>query len=580
MTDISVLQLQESERDDCTRKNEFIACSKGEWIAILNKDKFSEQELLDRIREKDALVQGDIVAVCAGCSSDVMLLELKDLLGLFTLPIEALVFRRELLRESGGYNGKLQALTDYELLCRMTEINGNCLLLFDRDDEETRGTGETGCAFTWAYMIRRYLHVLHTYGITEQVLVQLYDTARQWGILFDLQENLNEMLKSGETYESVAAVNAPYVIFRGDDTCHGVLRDFADSLAESFWNRGQAAILAEPGKTDYDRLMQYPCKGLIGFQSAAFGIPYFRDLKGMKMQFWLDNPIFYKEQISTLPPDCYLLCQDGNYVEFIQKHYHREHVLHFPPGGHEQNLQEEEERIYDIIFIGGYTAEDTMPPEDFEKAYYEHMLRHPEQTFSQGLEQTLTACGIPLDAQGIEDLFPAMKLICQRIVNHFRKEVIETILQAGYRIHVYGDSWDAYESPYTERLIRHPEVTVEESLQEWRKAKIGLNIMSWHKAGMTERIANIMLAGAVCLSDETVYLKDNLKEEEEIVLYRLDKLERLPGQISKLLADEQYRKSIAQKGYEKARKEFSWDARAGQLMEMMTAVLRNESFSQ
>jgi hypothetical protein len=30
--------------------------------------------------------------------------------------------------------------------------------------------------------------------------------------------------------------------------------------------------------------------------------------------------------------------------------------------------------------------------------------------------------------------------------------------------------------------------------------------MTWHKAGMTERIANICLSGAVCLSERTEYL--------------------------------------------------------------------------
>ena len=44
--------------------------------------------------------------------------------------------------------------------------------------------------------------------------------------------------------------------------------------------------------------------------------------------------------------------------------------------------------------------------------------------------------------------------------------------------------------------------------------KVGLNIMTWHKYGMTERIANICLSGAVCLTDSSEYLRNNFNNNE------------------------------------------------------------------
>jgi spore maturation protein CgeB len=92
--------------------------------------------------------------------------------------------------------------------------------------------------------------------------------------------------------------------------------------------------------------------------------------------------------------------------------------------------------------------------------------------------------------------------------------------------------------------------------------------MSWHKAGMTERIANIMLSGAVCISDETTYLRDNFIEDEEIVLFKLDKLEELPGKINRLLEDDALRKQISKNAYEKAKREHTWEKRAQELLEL------------
>ena len=110
---------------------------------------------------------------------------------------------------------------------------------------------------------------------------------------------------------------------------------------------------------------------------------------------------------------------------------------------------------------------------------------------------------------------------------------------------------------------------MEESLKIFSKAKIGLNIMTWHKAGMTERIANVMMSGAVCVSDETVYLRKHFEEDEEIVLFELDKLDELPLKLKKILSDEDYRKEVAKKAYQKAIKEHTWERRARELLSLL-----------
>ena len=75
--------------------------------------------------------------------------------------------------------------------------------------------------------------------------------------------------------------------------------------------------------------------------------------------------------------------------------------------------------------------------------------------------------------------------------------VLETLLEAGLEIHVYSESWQ--HSPFAafSNLICHPELQITESLQVMQQFRISLNIMSWHKDGLTERILNTMLCQSV-----------------------------------------------------------------------------------
>lgn len=560
MAEIAFLELDAAEMDHSSLKNQFILQEKSEYLAISNYNRISQKRMLDKITQEDLLQNGDILVFCSGASRDVVELSMRDVLRYYPLEIIGVVFRKSILYKAGKYNEKLGSLTDFELICRLTEFADRCLYVFD-DIEELPLTISEADLFSYAYLLRRYLQKMHSWQMTETVLTGMYQLAQEAGMQSVFQRNLSEMLSDTGVYEQVAWNTAPYAIFRGNGTCYGVLRDFADSLAAGLREIGQSVLILEPGQIDYDYLEHSICKGFVGFQTEAFGIDFFRKLSGYKIQFWFDNPVFYMHKFATIPDDCYIMCQDTNYVSFIKERYHMKNVFHMPPGGHVQEWNPSAVRPYDIIFIGGYATENNESLAGFEREYYDYMLKNPNKTFSEGLSD-LT------NDENIAELLTDLKPVCQSIVDHFRKEVIDIILQAGYELHVYGKTWDAYHSLWEERLIRHPEVTVEESLREWQKAKIGLNVMSWHKAGMTERVANIMLAGAVCLSDETDYLKQSFSDGEQMVCYNLERLEELPAKIAALLKDDNW-KQIAEGGYEAALEKHTWKRRAIQLTQFV-----------
>lgn len=92
--------------------------------------------------------------------------------------------------------------------------------------------------------------------------------------------------------------------------------------------------------------------------------------------------------------------------------------------------------------------------------------------------------------------------------------------------------------------------------------------MSWHKAGFTERMASIMLAGAVLVTDDTTFLRGNY-DTEDMLVFNLAGIKKLPEKILCILQDESKRNKIAERGRRKTMNEHTWAKRAEQFEKLM-----------
>ena len=495
--------------------------------------------------------------------------------------LQGVAFPVRWLRDCGGINAQLGAGALLEFCVRLLQAAGNGLLVpaetvITQTGPNLSDTPDTlpaeEAAFTYAYMMRHHLHTLHQRGITDAVFGELCAYLQEKGLFELFRQYMDYFMSNESAYERIAGYAAPFVILRGDDTCGGVLQQFADDLAEALAAQDQAVLEIGAGDTDYDALQGMVCKGVIGFQAAALEIDFFRKLHGPKFQFWFDNPLRFTGVLRNLPEDHYVLCQDADHAALIRRYYHTPNAIQFPPGGMEVPevvvAYEATDRPYDVIFMGRYFDDAVDELSAGQKQFYDYMLSHPSFTFEQGLLEVEQALRTDSDDAFIARM-AELKPACRAVIGYFRNRVLSALLDAGIEIQVYGDSWNQLKErdpSYADRLIIHPEVSMKESMAEFRKGKIGLNIMSWYKAGMTERVANIMLSGAVCLSDETDYLRAHAVDGEEVVLYSLEALERLPQEVLSLLQDDDRRERVARRGYEKALAEFSWSARARQLI--------------
>lgn len=603
---LDFLELGREQMEDAFLKNDFIGRTTASYFAMIDKTVTDGPQVKEILEETELLSEYQAVlfgeSIGEGGSMDVVTVMRHP-----QMRIYALVVKKSLLEWTGSFHETLQEFNMYEFLCRVAaetpvygipcaedaaEESGNDISGgSDRTyvgDEAGGGSGQTdgdsdavrekytSVARTFAYIARLHMVRLQAEGMLDKVLSWLIDYMVELDCSQEFSEVMGVMLDSFAEFEKLARNTAPYLIFVGDETCYSVPKRFAAALSDELVNLGQAVITTDgrhgEWHTGEDSNIAIPpiLKGVVGWQMKILEIDIFRRMACPKYQFWFDNPIYFNEMFYDLPKEYYILFQDADYADYIKRYYGTENAIQFPPAGEDAGYAGNQDRPYDVVFIGSYRNQwDVDEFIDEEREFYEYMKCHPDVNFEEGYRQYLadhTHIGESCDSDDIRNGLERVKNACRAVTSFYRDAVIETLIAAGIKVHVYGDTWQNFHSEYESNLIRHPEVSVEESLEVFGHAKIGLNIMTWHKAGMTERIANIMLSGAVCLSDESGYLREHYTDGEEMVLFRLSELSTLPRKVLGLLQDEDLRRRMAEKAYERARKEHTWRKRAEEFL--------------
>lgn len=329
-------------------------------------------------------------------------------------------------------------------------------------------------------------------------------------------------------------------------------------------------------------------KAILAMQTKIFSVMWpdketnLHDLiVGPKYNMIFEHPIWMKEVIENGPVCYYLLAFDRDYCAFAKRYYGNniKDCIYFPPGGMMPETKSfGNEKKYDVTFVGSFHNYRKRlrllyglerPYRILAGRFVSRMVRHPNEPPEQSLEHVLTDWGLEFNDTNFANLFAKFRNAFLCVMEYYREKVIRTILEAGIEIHVYGDSWQ--ESPFGGHpyLSCHPYVELKESLCVMQQSKISLNIMSWHKDGLTERVLNIMLSQSVLLSDWCAVLEEEFIDGKDLVLFDLTQLETLPDKIRGLLADEGRLHQIAVSGYQKTVQKHLWINRARQFLDIL-----------
>lgn len=544
-------ELKESDFNSGELRNNAVFISNCRYVAFINAAATDTEEVKTVLLCGEELPDSDIYVMGKGINYGQ--LSFEDILFSFDMDVYAIVINRNVFADSGPFNKSLSGNTDYEFLLRAVR-KGRVFGITC----EAESCGMCS-AKTLAYAVRE--NILSVSGeLKEEYFNAVLEYAVRMNVREELDVWLRDFAKDNSLYEAIARNTAPYFVISGDDTCYGMLKHFAGMLADSLADMGQAVITTDGrygGYTGPESIEGRILKGIIGFQAPVLENRYFKAMNTIKFQFWFDNPVFFPDMFCGLDDRYYILCQDAFYAEYIRRYYKVAGACQFPPAGTDMGYKSLGiTKKYDIAFVGTYNEPDmSVINDDAKRKFFSYMISNPDKTFEQGVLELFLGCNVGKTCQSLSE-------VCRTVINYYRRRTIEVILQSGLKVNVFGDSWKKYSARGRDNLIIHKELTPDEAFLAYAGAKIGLNIMTWHKAGMTERIADIMLSGAVCVSDETAYLKDNFKDNEEIVLFSLNKLEELPAKLKWLLSDNALREGISDKAYETASKKHVWKNRA------------------
>lgn len=455
------------------------------------------------------------------------------------------------------------------------------------------------------YLLGRYLE----YYQDENIFKDTANSLIEEGLRLK-NENINIVLSNGERidpvdylfhmtsrdkiYDSEDKVRCPILLYTSDPICYGILNSFIYKIASELDKRGfltEIFDLPTDGVSHPERLLKRRFKAVIGFHTKFFSSKindgkYFNDyIYGPKFLIILDHPGTFYEILTDCPDDLYVITLDENYKNYVDKYFPKvKKTFVIPPGGTECTETNLEKDI-PLSFVGTYRNYRQWLPalqklDDENKGlgseFIEAAEQHPDLTFEEDLHLVIANRIKRGDMSAVTNnkfakLFFDLSIPRGIILSKIREKIILTLLKSGLTLHVYGDCWKSPIFEEYENLIVHPELTPEESLKVFARSKVSLNIMSWHKAGMTERLSNIMLNHSLVATDESAYLRSNYQDNEDIIMFKLSdsEINSLPDRIKNILSDDDNSQKMAESTYQKALKKETWEIRTSEILNII-----------
>lgn len=302
----------------------------------------------------------------------------------------------------------------------------------------------------------------------------------------------------------------------------------------------------------------------IGYLWDSYGIPCYN--------IAADHPYFYDDMLRELPEDYHHISIDRFQQKYFREFYPEYQDAGFLPlAGTCLSEEPSGQKEYDVIFTGNYTQLSFFEPyinwiNDEYAAFYrgiiKDLLDHPVKTVE---EAALVHCEREMGKVPYEDLriaFHKMIFIDLYVRNYWRGMAVKSLTDAGITVDVVGKGWEELEGVNPKYLRIHPQTDSRTCLKMLQKARISVNVMPWFKDGAHDRVFNSILNGAVCISDTSRYLCDELKEGEGICYFTLQQMSRLPDKVKELLQDEKKMQDIVARGRKKVLDKHLWASRA------------------
>lgn len=365
-------------------------------------------------------------------------------------------------------------------------------------------------------------------------------------------------MELGQAFEE-KGYNVFYYDLKEGDTCFSKLKRFLkpkETVLVTFNHIGASK----------ETLLYHPQYGYIW---ERFEVPVYSIV--------VDHPLYYHSHLIHSVKKYHYIGIDRNHTAYVKKYYPKVKFCEFLPlAGMELHMEKEEKRLQKerdipVLFTGNYQIPEKFNPyierldEEYTQFYHKvirELLMQPEKTLEEVVKLLcIQEMGEISDIEFAE-VMAHMNFIDLYVRNSRRGNVIRTIVHAGIPVEVVGDGWEKLPCSNPQLLKIHAQSNTRDCLALMQRAQISLNVMPDFKDGAHDRIFSSILNGAVCVSDSSIYLKENLPEGTGICYYDMRQLEALPLLLKGLLKDSQKREEIVKKGYETVKEKHTWKKRA------------------
>lgn len=257
----------------------------------------------------------------------------------------------------------------------------------------------------------------------------------------------------------------------------------------------------------------------------------------------VDHPMYYFDTLDNSPAYGIVACADQYHEDYIKQFYPTvQNSIFLPTAGQclksFNDLKPFSSRTIDVLFIGSYKYHDDVVYDDFDQLLEQELMTNPYITFEQAVQNCLSIRNTTLSPYELKEFIQSHRFVDVNTTAIFRKRIIETLIENGISVTVYGNGWDSLSVFQHPNFIYKGLVSPKDGIRLMEDSKIVLNHMAWFKHGTSERIHEAMLQGAIALTDGSEYLSKCYENEKHIAYYELNHLEELPQIVKKILVDD------------------------------------------
>lgn len=360
---------------------------------------------------------------------------------------------------------------------------------------------------------------------------------------------------------------------------YNVLRYWTDALAIGFEKQGVEVTVLDLKILDDHILGRYldnEYDAVLAFNGYMIETGISSILKCPYIFLLIDHPIDHINRINNLESKDIITIIDRNDINTINRLCKPPSFVYMLPHAAQEVSFHKYDKSIDILFSGTF-----MDPEEIKDSWkgneilftifedvVNNCLYNTELYYIEEVEIWLERkYNTKVDLK--ENNFNALITDIGRYIYAKRRlNVLESILNAGIEVHIYGDKWQ--DSP----LIRYENVSLHESVNYWqlqevmKQSKIILNITGIANDGTHERVFAAMAAKSVLVSNRTPYLSELFKEDEELIFFNFDHIERVPEKLRNLLGNEDEINRISQNAVQAITGKHTWSERAKQIIEI------------